>query len=91
MRHLFILFFNWQPQVQRLLRIYQYSQKYEADWELAWLQAEQRAAELRKAEPQPAEDDAAGALSGAAAAALHCQLANNGYLQSAAKPGPAAC
>jgi hypothetical protein len=48
--------------VKHLLRIYQYSQKYEADWELAWLQAEQRAAELRKNEPQPQEDDAAGAM-----------------------------
>jgi hypothetical protein len=49
------------PQVQRLLRIYQYAQRYEADWEVAWANAERQAAELRKAEPSGADDDAAGA------------------------------
>eukprot|EP00775_Hariotina_reticulata_P008679 gene8679-8860_t len=44
--------------VQRLLRIYQYTQKYEADWEVAWLQAEQKAAELMKAEPAALDEDA---------------------------------
>jgi hypothetical protein len=47
-------------QVQRLLRIYQYSQKYEADWEVAWLQAEQKAAELMKAEPAALDEDTLG-------------------------------
>ena len=44
--------------VARLLRIYQYVQRYEADWEVAWLQAEQKEAEERKHEPMMADDDA---------------------------------
>lgn len=42
--------------VGRLLRIFQYVQRYEADWEVAWLQAEQKAAEERKNEPMMDED-----------------------------------
>lgn len=49
-------------QVDRLLRIYQYTQRYEAEWEFAWLQAESKAAELRKSEPVPQEEEAAGGL-----------------------------
>lgn len=46
--------------VARLLRIFQYVQRYEADWELAWLQAEQKEAEERKNEPMMAEEDILG-------------------------------
>lgn len=47
--------------VQRLLRIYHYAQRYEADWEIAWLQAEAKEAEERKNEPSMADDDMMGA------------------------------
>lgn len=43
--------------VARLLRIYQYVQRYEADWEVAWLQAEQKEAEERKHEPMLTDDE----------------------------------
>lgn len=44
----------------RLLRIFQYVQRYEADWEVAWLQAEQKEAEERKNEPLLADEDMLG-------------------------------
>jgi hypothetical protein len=46
--------------VARLLRIFQYVQKYEADWEVAWLQAEQKEKEERQNEPSMAEEDMLG-------------------------------
>lgn len=46
--------------VARLLRIFQYVQRYEADWEVAWLQAEQKEAEERKNEPMLADEDMLG-------------------------------
>jgi hypothetical protein len=46
--------------VTKLLRHYQYNQRCDADLEVAWLQAENRAAEERKAEAQPGEDELAG-------------------------------
>lgn len=45
----------------RLLRIFQYVQRYEADWEVAWLQAEQKEAEERKNEPMMVDEDMLGA------------------------------
>lgn len=47
--------------VGRLLRIFQYVQRYEADWEVAWLQAEQKEAEERKNEPMMVDEDMLGA------------------------------
>lgn len=46
--------------VARLLRIFQYVQRYEADWEVAWLQAEQKEAEERKNEPMMVDEDMLG-------------------------------
>jgi hypothetical protein len=46
--------------VARLLRIFQYVQRYEADWEVAWLQAEQKEAEERKNEPMLTDEDMLG-------------------------------
>lgn len=46
--------------VARLLRIFQYVQKYEADWEVAWLSAEQKEKEERQNEPTMADEDMLG-------------------------------
>jgi hypothetical protein len=46
--------------VTRLLRIFQYVQKYEADWEVAWLSAEQKEKEERQNEPSMADEDMLG-------------------------------
>jgi hypothetical protein len=52
--------------VTKLLRHYQYNLRCDADNEVAWLQAENRAAEERKAETQQGDDEMAGECGGCA-------------------------